>query len=276
MVKFWIDIFIGLILVSGLFLCIFVIGRGLMFSIFMVQWTFNELFSIKMLRCIISDSKNIINFLLFLSISAIGLLIIFFSITRENDYFLLGILLIMFILFAFIFWKIRVGMYNDSLYAIDNYTCSKNFSENVKYHAIVIAKNRDDLYNYFISDCISILVKNFREHGIKYKIFICEKKKEFVDIYSNNKIIGLWIFGHGAYSYLNLQDGNLLYKDLPNISIKKEFIGQFHCNPCGGISLIDKNHPKFYFVTKGIRIAMQNRCYLLNDFPLKKSKIGSF
>lgn len=272
MLEVW-NFFWGLLTIILLILCMLSIGKALMFTIYSIQWFFKEFLAINMFYCILSDLNNCLNFLLVLFILIIGGIISKMAISiLYIGYFPEGALndiLLVVVIFSFpliIFHFLRIKMYNDSLLSINREPCSENYTANSRHQAIIIVRYAEKRSNYFVSDCIRLLIEGFRKKNITYNSYVCQKKEDFIDIYQNNKAIGLWVFGHGAYSHLYFDEGYLFYRDLPNNTERKDFIGQFHCNPCKGVSLIEKNHPKSYFISHYMRIAMQNRCYILNRF----------
>ena len=77
-----------------------------------------------------------------------------------------------------------------------------------------------------------------------FRIYFCTSSDEAANLITNQNLINLWIFGHGAHGRVDLTGGQLFYesfigKDIP----KKGYIHQFHCNPC------DNEHDKYSLVS---------------------------
>jgi len=112
-----------------------------------------------------------------------------------------------------------------------------------EYHAIIIAhRNKtDDKGGYQDADYydgIDILINFFPEQNppIPFVVDEVTTKGEAISAICNSNAQYLWIFGHGQRNILGLREDVLCYKELPP-TLRKKFVGQYHCNSPFGTSL---------------------------------------
>lgn len=118
--------------------------------------------------------------------------------------------------------------------SIDQSKINESYLE--PYHSIIIANSTKRSKRVGIFVGIDMLVNRFKSQNCKYKITLCntpiEVKNEIENLYAEK----IYLFGHGFkggltfYSDESISEFNYCSIDP---SIKKKFIGQFHCN-CGG------------------------------------------
>ncbi len=100
---------------------------------------------------------------------------------------------------------------------------------------------------FMILDNIALLIEGFQKIEKSYKVYHVFGKEDFIRIYENEHVTGLWIFGHGKKSGFGYgfkrKDDFLTYSELEKTA-SKDFIAQFHCNCGGGVSLVEHNQTK--------------------------------
>jgi hypothetical protein len=118
---------------------------------------------------------------------------------------------------------------------------------------VVVATKRRTKFAMYWSG-VSTLLLSFTENKqkIPYRLYVCSKQEDFKRIVFDRNVTHLWLFGHGLKHAMEFGKELLYYCEFQDAP-KKEFIGQYHCNPDGGKSLADYNNPKLSDVTDGVR-----------------------
>lgn len=124
-----------------------------------------------------------------------------------------------------------------------------------EHHCIIITHRTkpDKEGNYPISDYydgIDILINFFKNNSppIPFEIHEITTKKDIITTICNSFAQFLWVFGHGQKNKIALQDDVLCYKEIKT-PLKKQFVGQYHCNSPWGTSLADITHAQESDVT---------------------------
>jgi len=145
------------------------------------------------------------------------------------------------------------------------------YSSSEFHHGIIFVIYKDPTRQLFIADIIDIMVKSFDEH-IPFRIYPVRNEEDFRNVYNNPKIRWLWIFGHGQKDALGYQDNDEIKRiDYKNYQKNSNllYIGQLHCNPGSGKSLVEINDLTADYDLTKMRFPFQNRCYV-------KGKINKF
>jgi hypothetical protein len=130
------------------------------------------------------------------------------------------------------------------------------------HHGIIFVIYEDHIHQLFIADIIDIMVKSFDEN-IPFQIYPVKNEEDFRSVYNNPKIRWLWIFGHGERGALGYQDKDeikpIYYKNY-NKNSNLLFIGQLHCNPGSGKSLVEINNLEADYDLTKMRFPFDGRC----------------
>lgn len=124
---------------------------------------------------------------------------------------------------------------------------------------------------------VDILIEHFLKHDTPFNVYNCYTPEEAGRVIRNPDVATLWIFGHGMKSGIYFGRNETLHYAELHDAPKKEFIGQFHCNALGGLSLADYiGQEGRWFVEDGYRCTHQNRKairQLLRDPRLLSPKV---
>jgi hypothetical protein len=110
---------------------------------------------------------------------------------------------------------------------------------------------------------VELLVNKLIKNRINYKLHLCYTRDDVKSIIVQEDNKKIWIFGHGRKYRLEYGDEFLYYEEMKDYP-KKIYIKQVHCNPYGGLSLIDYlcPDPSLSFVSDGDVFAFENRKYI--------------
>lgn len=188
--------------------------------------------------------------------------------TIYYEYFISPALYLVFIIatgiLSILFWFLVGALHAKSCQAIFEYP--ELNCENA-HDAIIIPHYKSGMKELNIDDCIYLLITTFQQIKRPYKVYHIFSKKSFVDIYENQGVIRMWIFGHGEHGGLKFREGFIDYSTLkePPEVISKEFIAQFHCNFGKKKSLAEINQSEASYVSNFFRLGLQNRLFILKE-----------
>lgn len=255
---------------------IFCIGHfsnrnNLGYSVF--GWIIKQALTNEMWRCIRNSKQNTLAFISLIAILISGGLVVIFTFSpmRQNP-LIMGLITIFTTIFCVVLINsvifFRWLPYNKSIRRATQTRFSNNFVANQEHDGFVIVRYRCVLSNLYLVDCIDLLVRGYALTQKPWKIYCCSTKESFMEVYKDPNVVGLWIIGHGRKNRLAFDQNNLEYRELPKNVRRKEFIAQLTCNLGPGPSIIEINHPRHSFISNFLRIAMQNRCFIINTLDL--------
>lgn len=132
--------------------------------------------------------------------------------------------------------------------------------ETNEHHGIIIAAP-NWLYKLSVyNGGASTLLTTFRDPKklVPHHLYLCKKPEEAMTVINDKNITHVWIFGHGLRHGLDFGKEFLYYCQLESAP-RKKFIGQYHCNSMGGMSLVDYNNPSAYDITQSNRRPRENK-----------------
>jgi hypothetical protein len=108
---------------------------------------------------------------------------------------------------------------------------------------------------------VDLVISHLLAHRLPFRVYECYTPEDARRVMADRDAESLWIFGHGLKSGILFgRDVTLRYDEMRDAP-RKTFIGQFHCNADGGLSLADylSRDGGSAFVRDGYRCTHQNR-----------------
>jgi hypothetical protein len=107
----------------------------------------------------------------------------------------------------------------------------KKIDQNEIHNAIIVTHYKFQIKTPVYGDGFPKLITYFQKNNLPYMIYNCYEPEDLKIVVNNLNAQFLWIFGHGFRGGLNFGAGrNQYYSELKDAP-RKQFIGQFHCNP---------------------------------------------
>jgi hypothetical protein len=227
-------------------------------------------------QCLTCDKKNRDGLVILICIILIPLIGIIFLIV--NFFYNISIPSVIYLILTILFFVIFINFLTEwrifptilSYQKAIQCPQSDNLSDYEDHVAIILPHYTIPKENFFIGDCITLLIEGFQKSNKKYRIYNVFNLKDFTMAYENDNVSEMWILGHGDHGGLcwgNKIDDYIKYSTLKKLEHPKKFIVQLHCNNGDDESLQEINQCKG-FVSKHMRMSFQNRCYIINT--LKK------
>jgi hypothetical protein len=270
------DIIYALISVWVLGFGLYLIGRlsnRNHFEFFAYDWTVRQALTKEMWRCIRNNRQNTLAFISLITILLSGGIAVSLALSSisKNPTIMIKtaifttVFAIVLIASVFVF---RWLPYKKSTRIAKQTRSSNNFIAHKEHDGFIIIRYRNISLNLYLVDCIDLLVRGYALSRKQWKIYCCSTKENFIEVYKNPNVTGLWIIGHGQKNHLSFDQGALEYRELPKGVQRKEFIAQLTCNPGPGPSIIEINNPKQSYISDYLRIPMQNRCFIIERLHL--------
>jgi len=264
-------------LALGIFLLIFLLNlcsKWFQRRIFSIkswyQWIWHEVLNKKMFECMKCDNQNQNCGLLFICFIFVSIILVFsfyYQLYNKPLYNIIFNLLlfanILLLCVYIVFFK--CFPYFKTIEASLRYPSSDNLSRHDRHIAIIFPHYTAFAQNLIINDCVSLLVEGFQKFQKNYRIYHIFEENDFYNAYYDDKVVELWILGHGDHgglSYRNKGDDYIEYSKLSRVLPRKKFIVQLHCNDGDGTSLKEINRCDG-FVSNYSRSSFQNRCYII-------------
>jgi hypothetical protein len=108
---------------------------------------------------------------------------------------------------------------------------------------------------------VDLVIGHFLARDLPFRVYECYAPEDVRRVIADPDAEALWIFGHGRKSGILFGHDTVLRYDEMHKAPRKSFIGQFHCNAEGGLSLADRisRAGGSSFVRDGYRCTHQNR-----------------
>lgn len=108
---------------------------------------------------------------------------------------------------------------------------------------------------------VDLVIGHLLANNLPFRIYECYSPEDARRVITDPDAESLWIFGHGMKSGILFGRDTMLRYDEVVDAPRKAFIGQFHCNADGGLSLADhlSRDRGNAFVRDGYRCTRQNR-----------------